>query len=91
MLELLIEHRFSFDFIPLVSPFLHESFVLPPSLFRKPLPQPPILGFQFSYELDKLPPLVPQEYQLLDLFGPNKRLDLVDVVSGPFGQLVDSR
>jgi hypothetical protein len=65
-----------------ISAYVHCTPSLP---FRKPLPQSPILGFQLSYELDKLPPLVPQEYQLLNLFGPNERRNFVDVVSGPFG------
>jgi hypothetical protein len=67
------------------------SFVPLPSPFRKPFPQPPILRFQLGDELDKLPSLVPQEYQLLNIFGSDERLNLVNVVPGPLRQFVDSR
>ena len=56
-----------------------------------PFSQPAILDFQFRNQLDELSPLVPQLDKLLNFFSAAERRHLVDVVSGPFRELVDSR
>lgn len=56
-----------------------------------PAEEPSILRFQLLNKLDQRPILVTQEGKLLNLRRSDERLDVHDVIPGPFGQLVYTR
>jgi len=61
-----------------------------PSILVEALAQPPILRFQLLNKLDQLLVLVPKKRQLLNFRRTDERMNVMNVLSRPLRQIVDS-